>query len=103
MTSLTTTGTTFRAMGTEIAVRVEHDAPSHLVSEVRDLFEHWEVVLSRFIPDSELSRVNAAAGATVRVSPLFHRVLTQALRAARSTGGVFDLSLIHISEPTRPY
>jgi thiamine biosynthesis lipoprotein len=80
-------------MGTEIAVRVEHDAPSHLVSEVRDLFEHWEAVLSRFIPDSELSRVNAAAGATVRVSPLFHRVLTQALRAARSTGGVFDPTL----------
>lgn len=89
----TTTGTTFRAMGTEIAVRVEHDTPSDLVREVRDLFEHWEAVLSRFLPDSELSRVNAAAGTTVRVSPLFHRVLTQALRAARHTGGVFDPTL----------
>lgn len=93
MTSVTATGTTFRAMGTEIAVRVEHETPWDLVGEVRALFDHWEAVLSRFIPDSELSRVNAAAGATVRVSPLFHRVLTQALHAARSTGGVFDPTL----------
>lgn len=82
MTNLTTTGTTFRAMGTEIAVRVGHETPAALVAEVRDLFEHWEAVLSRFLPDSELSRINAAAGTSVRVSPLVHRVICEALRAA---------------------
>ena len=93
MTNLTTTGTTFRAMGTEIAVRVGHETPAALVAEVRDLFEHWEAVLSRFLPDSELSRINAAAGTTVRVSPLVHRVICEALRAARATDGVFDPAL----------
>lgn len=45
---------------------------------------------SRFRPDSELSRVNAAAGAEVPVSVLFGEFLASALSAAAATGGAVD-------------
>lgn len=45
---------------------------------------------SRFRPDSELSALNAADGATVGVSELFAEILSAALRAARLTGGDVD-------------
>lgn len=45
---------------------------------------------SRFLPDSELSGVNAAAGERVAVSPLFLDFLGVALRAAAVTSGTVD-------------
>jgi thiamine biosynthesis lipoprotein len=50
--------------------------------------------LSRFQPESELSRLNAAAGLRTSVSPLLLRVLVAALDAARSTRGVFDPTIL---------
>jgi thiamine biosynthesis lipoprotein len=44
----------------------------------------------RFRPDSELSRVNAADGGSVRVSTLFADTLTQAIQIAEATGGAVD-------------
>jgi FAD:protein FMN transferase len=45
---------------------------------------------SRFRPDSELSLLNAAAGAAVSVSQLFAELVAAALRAARLTDGDVD-------------
>ncbi len=45
---------------------------------------------SRFRPDSELSALNAAGGAAIRISQLFAEILSAALRAARITGGDVD-------------
>ncbi|HET9171044.1 MAG TPA: FAD:protein FMN transferase [Actinospica sp.] len=45
---------------------------------------------SRFRPDSELARVNAAAGEPVVVGPLFAAVVSAALRAAAATDGAVD-------------
>lgn len=45
---------------------------------------------SRFRPDSELSRLNAAGGRATAVSPLFLEAVQAALRAARLTGGLVD-------------
>ena len=45
---------------------------------------------SRFRPDSEISRVNAARGATVQVGPLLAEALSVALRAAELTEGIVD-------------
>ncbi|MFL6113574.1 MAG: FAD:protein FMN transferase [Catenulispora sp.] len=45
---------------------------------------------SRFRPDSEVSRINAAQGAVVSVSPLFLEFLGVALRAAEVTAGAVD-------------
>ncbi|MGW2640885.1 FAD:protein FMN transferase [Streptomyces sp. NPDC001348] len=49
-----------------------------------------DAACSRFRPDSELSRVNAAGGAAVSVSALFAEALDVALHAAEVTGGVVD-------------
>jgi thiamine biosynthesis lipoprotein len=54
------------------------------------LFEERERLFSRFRPDSELERVNAATGAAVRVSDEFARALRTALRAAAATGGLVE-------------
>jgi thiamine biosynthesis lipoprotein len=49
-----------------------------------------DLACSRFRRDSELMAVNAAAGRTVRVSPLFAEAVQTALVAAEQTGGDVD-------------
>jgi thiamine biosynthesis lipoprotein len=80
----------FPAMGTDVEVLI----PSQDVGvghRVRELFQEREAALSRFRPDSELSRVNAAGGGIV--SPLLAEAVGAALLAAHATGGVFDPGL----------
>jgi FAD:protein FMN transferase len=50
----------------------------------------FDLACSRFREDSELSALNAAAGSSVRVSPLFLAAVSAALRAARLTDGDVD-------------
>ena len=80
----------FRAMGVEVVVGGGTDAER---SAIRELFERWDAVLSRFRPTSELNAVNASPASTVLVSPLFAQVTRIALRAARANGGVVDPTL----------
>lgn len=85
---------TWRAMGTEVTLLLsEADDAAH-AEAVRFLFEEWEATLSRFRPESELSRLNAGTGQPVTVSPLLGKVLTTALAAAQATGGVYDPTLL---------
>jgi thiamine biosynthesis lipoprotein len=64
------------------------------VGAARDLVgvETWamDLACSRFRSDGELARVNAAAGETVHVGPLFAEVVSAALRAAATTDGDVD-------------
>ncbi|MBR7837853.1 FAD:protein FMN transferase [Actinospica durhamensis] len=75
-----------------VAVVLSTDPDS--VSAARDLV--WaetcamDVACSRFRDDSELARVNAAAGTAVTVGPLFAEVVSAALRAAAATDGDVD-------------
>jgi thiamine biosynthesis lipoprotein len=57
------------------------------------LFDVWELVFSRFRPDSELVRINRARAEAVLVSSLFARVLGTALKAAAATEGLVDPTL----------
>src|SRR5438045_780605 len=57
---------------------------------VERVVEQIDRACSRFRDDSELSRVNAEAGHTVRVGPLLLDAVKVALRAARLTGGDVD-------------
>ena len=60
-------------------------------------FEEVEAELSRFRPDSALSRLNAAAGQGPQtVSPLLWTVLNRAVEAARQTRGLFDPTIIDL-------
>jgi len=90
----------FSALGTTATVAVLN--PTRLPAAQNQLARWLETVdrtCSRFRPDSELARANAAAGTTVSVSPLFARFLRFALEAARTTDGRVDPTLgIHLRE-----
>ena len=84
---------TFRAMNCQMAAWVctdEVDAARSALLAV----EHWmqlvERELSRFRPDSDLSRLNAAAGQPYRAGKLLWQVIQQALIWAEATAGIFD-------------
>ncbi len=85
----------FRAMGTTIVVLLPAARATAGAEIVRSLFEEWERTLSRFLPESELARLNARAGEPVAVSALLWTVLTTALAAADATGGLYDPTLLH--------
>ena len=74
-------------MGVDVVVLGAGDAELLAVSK---LFEGWELVFSRFLVDSELSRVNRSTSPVVAVSPLFARVVRIALDAAAQTDGLVD-------------
>ncbi|MBB3043779.1 FAD:protein FMN transferase [Nocardioides soli] len=57
---------------------------------VRSLMDDVAAASSRFAPDSDLSRVNAAAGRLVPVRPLTLELLGVAIDAARRTSGACD-------------
>lgn len=83
----------FAAMGTEVHVLLPEES-AHEVAVVESLFADWERRLSRFLPGSELSRLNARAGSPVVVGGLLFRVVREALDAAEATEGAFDPTLL---------
>ncbi len=84
----------FAAMGTTAhVVVVGPDAEQHVghaVERVFDLEQRW----SRFVPTSEISQLNAAAGESVEVSPLTLCLVEHAVAAWRLTGGSFDPTMV---------
>ena len=80
----------FTSMGCEVVVG---GASARERAAVERLFRHRDQTFSRFIPDSELNRVNAAAGRPVVVSPAFADALQVALRASAETDGRVDPTL----------
>lgn len=84
----------FAAMGTTVTVLAPVAYGARAASVAQALFHEWEQTLSRFLPESELSRLNARAGEPVEVSPLLWMVLTIALQAARATDGRYDPTLL---------
>lgn len=67
--------------------------PSQLTAAkraVQTIVDGVDLACSRFRDDSELARVNTAAGARVAVSPLFVDICERALTAAQLSGGDLD-------------
>ena len=89
----------FPAMGSRftLAVRARADqadaARRTLLAEMNWLRE-VERRLSRFEPDSELSRLNRRSGQWCVVSPLLYSALQAAARAFEMTAGLFDPSVL---------
>ncbi len=83
----------FAAMGSEAHVLLPSDR-SDVITPVRELFADWEARLSRFLPDSELSRLNARPGEPVVVGRLLFDAIWAAVAAARATDGIFDPTLL---------
>jgi thiamine biosynthesis lipoprotein len=84
----------FRAMGTMISLLLPEKRAASGLEIVRALFTDWEHVLSRFLPESELSRLNRQAGKPIVVSDLLYHVLVTALDAAQATDGVYDPAML---------
>jgi thiamine biosynthesis lipoprotein ApbE len=80
----------FEAMGVDVLVGGATEAELEAIGL---LFEKLDRTFSRFRPDSELNRVNAAPAEFVAASPMFVRVLALALDAASRTDGLVDPTL----------
>src|SRR5947209_19181994 len=81
----------WKALGTSVHVLVtDNGALPQAELAVREILQDVDAAYSRFRADSELSRLNAAGGRSVQVSPLLGRAIEVALRAARVTGGAVD-------------
>lgn len=85
---------TFRAMGTtvetDIVVSGSKDELKSLFREIREVFFHLERIFSRFLAESELSKLNAALGKECVVSRDMFDVLELSLRFSEETDGLFD-------------
>ncbi len=87
----------FRAMNTDVAAWLwAEPGPSDIwLPEVEAFFAEVEAELSRFRPDSGLSRLNASAGlGPQKVSALLAEVLGLALDAQQHTNGIFDPAIL---------
>ncbi len=81
------TDVTFEAMGCSVRLIGTN------LDRARAWLSDYDARLSRFRPDSELSRLNTDPRATVPASPLLRHAIAAALWAARRTGGLVDPTL----------
>lgn len=82
---------TFEVFGTTAVLLLTKPAAAGQGRRIADdVLADVDRACSRFRPDSELSRLNQAAGEPMTVSATFAELLATALRAARLTGGDVD-------------
>ncbi|MDH5607085.1 MAG: FAD:protein FMN transferase [Anaerolineae bacterium] len=83
-------------MGCEIEAFLDLDdaAADQVLDQVPGWFYRWEKIFSRFLPDSELSRVNRNAGSRTEVSMIFEEVLRQAVKAYQTSGGLVSPAML---------
>jgi thiamine biosynthesis lipoprotein len=87
----------FHAMGTDVEVTLVGGAPILLTiarGRIRDLERRW----SRFVPTSDVSRLNGAGSVATHVAPETVTLLTTARDAALMTDGRFDPFLLDAVE-----
>lgn len=85
-------GRSFPAMGTTASVRVVDGHP-RLLDLAQERIAALEQRWSRFLPTSDVSRVNAAAGTWVPVHGETLDLLARALVAEEATGGRFSVAV----------
>ena len=90
---------TFRAMNTDVSVAIvcepeRVNRADGAIDDVQRTFATVEATLSRFLTDSELSRLNRANGQPFRASSILFKVVTDAVTAARATDGWFDPTVL---------
>jgi thiamine biosynthesis lipoprotein len=100
----------FRVMASEAHV-VLVDAPGRLAAEARRHLERLEQIWSRFLPTSDVARLNARAGRAVPVEPDTLTLVATMVEAWRRTDHRFDPTLLpalvasgygaSIDDPTR--
>jgi thiamine biosynthesis lipoprotein len=89
--------TTFRAMGTTVEVVAVGGRPE-VLDVARGRIEHLERRWSRFLPDSDISRLNAANGAPVILTAVTFDLITLAVAWSQASEGTFDPTVIDALE-----
>lgn len=85
---------TQEAMGTVMTHRAFGPRAAEALQQVRAEVDRLEGLLSRFRPESDISRLNAAAGqGRVTVHPETVDVLTRAAELSRLSAGSFDITI----------
>ena len=85
----------FRAMSASVLIAAEgHDWAACGLQATRAYIEESERRFSRFLPDSELSQLNRAAGTWFTISNDLLDMLEQSLDFYKETGGLFDPSIL---------
>jgi thiamine biosynthesis lipoprotein len=85
----------FRAMGTDVHLVVV-DGDADLLERARARIEDLELRWSRFLPDTELDRLNRAAGTgtPTALSAVTFDLIASAIDAWRDTDGLFDPTVL---------
>jgi thiamine biosynthesis lipoprotein len=81
-------------MNTDVRVLTPDWAETSSLLLVERLFNQVERRFSRFLPDSELARLNKARGEIVPISDDMHHLLTACADLHRETEGVFDPAIL---------
>ena len=84
----------FRAMNTNIYTRLFSTTDDAVLRDVERLFTSFERQLSRFLPKSELSQLNAAPDERFKAGPTLMGAVEVALWAAALTNGLYDPTIL---------
>ncbi len=88
----------FYGMGTVITNKVYGKHAENVICAAREETARLEGILSRFIPDSDIGRLNAeAGGGFVQVSRETSEVLSWAVRFSECSHGRFDITIAPLS------
>lgn len=90
---------TFQAMGSHVRLLIGDPGPGMLpaataAEQARRFVEDFDATLSRFKPDSELSRLNADERDRVPASELMRRAVEAGIYAAERSEGLVDPTLV---------
>lgn len=92
--SITAARSTRFGMGTEITYCVFGEKAEDALRAVEDEAVQLENILSCFVPESDISRINRGAGLRCeRVSPATFEVLAAAVQFSRQCHGLFDITI----------
>jgi thiamine biosynthesis lipoprotein len=87
-------GYAFKAMNTTVQTWLYSQTDSDVLVETQRLFNSFEKCLSRFNPNSELSRLNANPQESFQASPLLLDAVEAALYGAEISGGLYDPTIL---------
>ena len=87
-------GYRFPGFGSEVTVEASGPGAEALLRKAAARITEVSEVLTRFDPESELSRINADPRGTVEASPLMIRFVEAAIGASELTGGLVDPTLL---------
>lgn len=77
-----------------VLAAADHEGAGRSLEATRRFIEDCERRFSRFLPDSETSRLNRSAGARQPASPDLIDILVQSIAFHRETDGLFDPSVL---------